>query len=176
MRAEELHDELKIFLDKVYNYLSETEDSVKTTMTMPDRVDTGFFMREMEKLLEEIRKDVKARKELCGSIVAMSIAKDALNNPEKWEEFVEGRFAKALPHIKSLPKIPKRGTPEYEELCEWLKVDKELEPFISMRWSTLCDLCTELAEEGKKLPPGIRHAYTEYTTIFRRRNNRDSKE
>ncbi len=178
-RAQKLYEKFVDIHTDVYNYLSETNDEVKgIKLSLGDLVDMGYLCREIEKFMEELRKEIKFRKELCGKVISLAIAKQNLNDPGKVVERIEGELATGTPDVKLQAKLPNRGTEEFHKLLEFLDIPKEMaeSKCFKLSWNGMTDLVTQLAEEGKPLPPGVEKSWPIYTTTFRRRKKRNRKD
>ena len=138
-----------------------------------DAVDLGFLCREIENLFEECRKEVKARHERISRFVATSLVNMLLEDPESVEDddvLVRGLYASGSPNVGVTPKVPKKGTQEYFDLCEYLGIPVDLanRGLVVFHYPLLAELCTELANEGKPMPPGLGGSVPKVTTTFRR--------
>jgi hypothetical protein len=151
----------------VYADLTELVDRVRKNRYNEEQlVDIGFICRQIEGWTDELRKEAKAKTELVGKVLALSLARKALQGGE--QTVVHGTLARGSTSIRTIPVLPKAGTPEYTELCAHFGVPEELEKagVIGFSFSKLADLCAAQAADGKNPPPGIRRTYTQMGMIF----------
>ena len=136
-------------------------------------VDLGFLCRESENLLDDWRKDCKARKELIGKIIAFEVTKSSLNDPNM-NETIHGTLATGTPDVKIWAALPKKNTPEYQAVLDFFYVPRRSidEGILKLDWNKVKELVTTLAQEGKTLPPGIGKTYPEYSTVFRKKKGK----
>lgn len=141
-------------------------------LSVEELVDIGFSFRETADYLDGMRKEFAKRQEL----IAVEICKRAIAEFTETGEDVSvyrGQLASAMPRVKKQPMLPKRGTPEYYELCRWLGVREDAieDELVTFHFVKMTEKLTELIEEGQKPPPGILNTYTAFTTTFRRKKN-----
>lgn len=161
---------------KIYDFIARTQSRVnKIEDPIEDLVDIGFFFREMGKVLDECRKDCQGRSDLIGKIIALYVAKNALNDPDSWKGVIHGRYASGSPDLKQAPKLPKRGTEGFDQLMQFLGITKEQSEFLSFRFSEMRALISDKVERGEKLPPGVDATFSEYSTTYRKKTNNGEK-
>jgi len=143
----------------------------KDGLTMDELADIGFFLRETENALDEARKDAKAHKELLSKVMGLRIARQSLTDPST-DTVVHGRYASASADTKIRPKMPKKGSPEYEAALDYFFVPRRAvaEGVLKIDWKGASDYLTAKAENGEKLPVGLQETYTEVTCTFVRKN------
>lgn len=155
-------DELKRLHSLVYDHASPVIDKVKTReYSVKELADLGFLFREMEDLLDDWRKDSKARKELIGKLLCLQLVQ--MN-----EDIVRGDLCRAQCDMKMRPEWPKEGTPEYYDLLNHFGIDPDSP--IRISWKGLETLCTRLFKEGKPMPPGMKNPKAEFVCKFTRKN------
>lgn len=132
--------------------------------------DFGFFCREAENTLDELRKEVKARKELCGQVIALRKTQDSLSDPNIKLK-VTGQYATGSPDVKMQAQLPKKFTDDYYKITDFFKVPREVASTGVLRidWKASGDFLTQLAADGHKPPDGFGKQYPTYVTTFRRR-------
>jgi len=154
--------------DKLYELTGPVLDKIKKRQYSNEELaDLGFLFREMESLLDETRKDAKARKELTGKLLAFLIIAaqtEDISNPDK----VRGRLATARPDVRVRAKLPKKGTPEYERALDYFYIPRRAvdEGIMKIDWNKASDFLTTLVEEGKKVPDEFKETYPEYKCVF----------
>lgn len=163
--------------------MDQLSDVSKEAMKIPgkgisteDSVDLGFLCREIENLFDECRKEVKARHERIGRLIATSLVNMLLEDPDSVEDddvLVRGLYASGSPNVGVTPKVPRKGTQEYFDLCEYLGIPVDLanRGLVVFHYPLLAELCTELANEGKLMPPGLGGSVSKVTTTFRKLRN-----
>lgn len=155
-------EELKRLHSVMYDHASPIVDKVKTReYSAQDLADLGFLFREMENLLDDWRKDSKARKELIGKLLCLQLVKSET-------DMVQGELCRAQADMKMRPEWPKPGTSEYFELLTHFGIDPNSP--IRISWKGLGELCTKLFKEGKPLPPGMKDPKADYFCKFTRTN------
>jgi|TARA_R100000501_G_C2614974_1_gene108738 hypothetical protein len=133
-------------------------------------VDLGIIGRDLESLLDELRKEVKARKELVSKVLAVAITKDALNNPHS-DVRATGTLGTATPDVKVQPILPKRSDAKYADLLKHFGVNEEAinRGLLSVHWVKFGDYLTELTREGKNAPLEIESKAVPTVTFRKKR-------
>lgn len=182
---ENLRMDLRNFQMKLYEFMTSTEEEVKRIgvgiLQPGDYVDHGILCRDIEELFEELRKEVKARKELCAKLIAVETMRSSLESGNSGTASVRGFLGIATPDVKIQPKIPNKGTPEYFELMKAVGVSDELlkdNAPVKFDWDKLGEFVTKRIKDGKPVPAGVTQTYTQFVATFRRhsKNSRNSKE
>ncbi len=178
--ANDLREKTRAFHTELYDFIAETQEAVaKLGLGMPDLVDMGLLCREMEVFFDEMRKEVKSRKELIGKLMAMYVAQQSLNDTEKLEVTIKGELGTGTPDVKLQPKIPEPGSPEFMDLMEYFGLPRNrlagIEDCMRLSFNGMRDLVTDLAEKGIPMPPGVVKTWPIYTTRFRRRKRTEPK-
>lgn len=139
----------------------------KSDYSKEDLCDIGFLCREFESLLDDFRKDMKARKEMTGKIIAMQLMKESLSDLDATDS-VKGKLARGTATLRMQAALPKQGTDEYTDLLDFFYVPRLAigDGILKLNWKSVEEMATKLAEEGKPLPPGITKTYPVYSTIF----------
>jgi len=144
--------------------ITMTELIASPKTAMGDLVDTGFLCREMETLLDDWRKECKARKELVTKILA-------IRSPAFGDSTIQGKLASVSLDATLEVEIPKEGTPEYDEILKYFHVDPEI-PF-KPHWKKVQELVLQRYQDGVPLPPGFGKQYTKTTGVFRRKHGQN---
>jgi hypothetical protein len=141
-------------------------------LTEADLADAGYLLRESERWLDEARKEVKAKKETIGRILAVLITRRVMEDPDE-EPRARGELCTATPDVAIRPKLPKAGTEEYSDLMRWLGVPVETVEggVLNVHFNRMSEMLTRMAEEGKTPHPGLVGTYTDTSCVFRRTNN-----
>jgi len=137
--------------------------------------DIGYLFRETAGFLDGARKEYNSKRELIELLLCKSSLESGLSEGfEKGEKLTvyRGVLASCRPSIKIQPKIPKRGSEEYQALCKWAGIPEEeiAKGYVTFHFPTLTEMLTKNAEHGKPNPPGITEVMPKYSVIFRKRN------
>lgn len=122
--AFKFHKKMEELRRIVLEYNHET-DAHFQNMTKHTKVDVCFFYREVEDLLDEMRKECLARREKVSLALGAEIVQAAIAAGSTDTTCV-GNFATAKVDIKTLPVMPKRNTPEYQALLRAMGVADEI--------------------------------------------------
>jgi len=172
-KIKELLDESNNFYNLVVGTMIEvTEPMKERELSNEQLVDIGFFCREMETLFNELRKEVKARKDLCGQIVAYSKTKESISDPSI-KMTVEGQYAIGTPDVKMQAALPKKDSKEYLRFCKFLGDPEDVaeQGVLKLDWNSVTEFCTQLIAEGKPVPEGLGRKYPLYVTRYRRKTD-----
>lgn len=139
-----------------------------------EKVDVGFLCREFENELDEMRKEVKARKETIGRLIALIVTRESLENPERARGNMRGSLAIAVPDVQMRPRMPKKGTPEWKQLCRTFGLSEEAieAELFSPHWVHFSEHLTDLAAKGEPIPDGLLGTEPQPQCTFRRRKQR----
>ena len=155
----------------VYGFLSKNNPLVKARGTKTETLcDFGFFCRELESTFDELRKEAKARKELCGSICAARKTQEAIADPSIKLK-INAQFCTGSPDVKMQAQVPVKYTEDYFKLTDYFKIPRDIAAAGAIRldWKGTGKFLTELAAAGKKTPEGFGRKYPTYVTVFRRK-------
>ncbi len=136
----------------------------RNNMSQQDMADCGYFLRELEKHLDDMRKDCKAHKELCSKLLSLRICQASLID-DSVSPIVKGQYARARAEVKVLPRLPAKGTPEYADAIQQLgaTLDSNL---IKLDFTEVGKLLTSMVEAGQQLPPAVSNTYTNYYCVY----------
>jgi|TARA_Y100000034_G_C6716689_1_gene316858 hypothetical protein len=152
---------------KVLSHLITITEKAKkrTAYELPDTCDIGFTLREMETLLDEWRKDVTARKNLVGKLIAFEV----LSDPDMGDT-VQGELARGKIFMKKKLRPPKKGSVEYEKAMEHFGVPPSVTTrgLVKLDWEKTSDALTEEMEDGTKAL-GFLDTFDLYGTSWTRR-------
>lgn len=155
-------DSLKRLHSVMYDHASPTVDKVKIRkFSSEELADLGFLFREMEKLLDDWRKDCKARKELISKLLCLQLVKADT-------DIVQGDLCRAQVDMKMRSDFPSPESEEYFALLRHFGINPD-DP-IRISWKGLGDHCTRLFEQGKSLPPGMKNPKADFLCKFTRKN------
>lgn len=165
-----LHAEVQRLYHTVYQKMSELSGQLRPgKMPCGDMVDIGYLLREMENILDELRKEVKARKELTGKLIAFERVQ-AFVEDSSIDMTVRGSLASGTPDVKQLPELPKKGTPEYGQLLAYFGATEAQiqQGALKPDFKVIAELCTQRAADGLPNPPGIGKTFPSYETVYRK--------
>ena len=114
-----VHTEVSSLYNLICEFFIKTNEIIKSgNLSSEELCDFGFLCREIENILDELRKEVKARKEVCGQILSYRLTKESLNDSTK-ELKVSGEFATGTPEMKMEVALPEKNSEEYKKVLEW---------------------------------------------------------
>jgi len=147
-KAQRLHKELYqqlLELKRDIGYATENQDMIELT-------DAAFALREATKLIEDIRKEFNKLQATAKIQACLAWTDKQVMEP------IRTLYVTAEPDVKMYAPFPtKRDKEGWFELMTWMGVpswvaDREL---VRPHYNSMLDLCTELAKDGKPLPPGV---------------------
>lgn len=169
-QLQDLLSRLRVLHREFYDLLSGSDGKIKrNAFTDSDLVDFGFLCRESETLLDDWRKDAKARKELAGKILCLRVTERSLAKDIN-EDTVKGTLATAKTDVALDAKLPEFGTDEYTTFMDHLGVPKETadKGLVKVSWDQVGKYVSDLVAEGKPVPPGITKTWPKYSAVFTR--------
>jgi hypothetical protein len=169
-----IKEQVTLLYNLVYGFLSKNTNDIKSKkLTNKIMCDFGFICRELENTFDELRKEAKARKELCGNIIAYNITQDALMDPTI-EMIVRGDLATASPDVKMQAALPKKFSYEYFVLTDYFKVPREVATtgILKLDWKEVTKFLTKCREDGKSIPDGFGKQYPLYSVTYRKSRNK----
>lgn len=176
MKAELLvhYQQIQKYQLAIHEVLQSLVSEIQTTKDA-DLVDSGFLCREIANICTDIRKAAELRMAIIGKFLAARAAVASMQG-ELLE--LKGELATATPDLKTKPKLPENGSPEFNKLMRWIGVSEELLKTNMLRpsFTAIQDELTRRAAAGEKPPPGISVTFTEAMVVFRRRNPKKTNE
>lgn len=141
------------------------------TMRDGQMCDVGFFMRELEDLFDEMRKDVAARRRIIGEMLGRKKAQEFAADPSV-EMTIRGQHSTGVPDVSTRYRLPRPGSPEYILLLERLGVSQELvgAGVFKLDFNGLADFGSARELAGHPIVPKEIGKFTEFTTVFRRKD------
>lgn len=167
-RLRQIYTIIDILHQFVYNELSSISVRIKSRQhTNTQIADMGYFLREIETLLNETRKDVSAHLILLSKLLAYQITLNSINDTSV-ETIVRGKYARATADVKMRPILPKKGTLEYKAVLSLFNVPEDAveSGVLKLDWNTTSDLLTNLISEGRPLPKGLTETFPDYRCTF----------
>lgn len=165
-----VNDQIHLLYNLVYGFLSKNNEVLKAkTLSSEELCDFGFFCREIENIFDELRKEAKARKELCGQIIAYRLVQASLNDPTLSMK-VKGQFATGSPDVKMQAALPVKFTDDYFKITDHLGVPRDVAAtgVLRLDWKAVTEYLTKLMNDGKSIPEGFGKKYPVYTTVYRK--------
>lgn len=167
-------EQVSLLYNLVYGFLSKNNDQLKSkSLGSKELCDFGFISRELENVFDELRKEVKARKELCGQIIAFRLIQASVADPTLKMQ-VQGQFASGTPNVKMEASLPKKFTEEYYQLTDYFGVPRKVAEagILKLDWKTCSEFLTKQMQDGKRIPDGFGKQYPKYVTTYRRRKEK----
>lgn len=139
-------------------------------LSLTELVDIGFLLREIEDLLDEMRKDVKAHKEMIGKVACYQLA---LEDKTSYKGTLAIGTVK-IDYYSSIPH-PDRDPVGFKNVCKWFGIDIGTSPNGSVRlhWPAMKKHITKCIEEGGELPPELSDVKSDLGMTYRRLANKD---
>lgn len=169
----EVHDRLiQVHDDLVGELMVNRAPIIERKLDVGDLADIGYFLRELERHLDEMRKDCKARKELIARLICLHATMKMQEGEDSGR--VVGKYASANPDLGYVPVLPKRGTPEYDDLMASIGVPKEAyaDGLVTPHWKHVQEWLEERAASGQDVPKGVT-TRPDYRATFHRRKKAD---
>lgn len=166
--------------NSAYELLSALGDMLSKRATTPcesDLVDCGYLLRQIERVLDEVRKDVKVRKELVGKLLCLLAIRDVARqaNPTNADK-VEGSLANGKLDMRMSAMLPKYGTPEFAVAMADLKVPEAAQLITRFDWKRVEDLVTELSKSGKPIPSWLTRVTPQYSVVYHKKGNANGED
>ena len=164
-------EELKEFHHNLQGLLFEVSDrlnSNKYTEDLPEWTDVGFLCREISMLLDESRKEAKARWELASSSLAKHVMVQSMTDPAI-EIRCKGTLCSVRFNQTVEATLPKNGTKDFEDLMKWLGVTR-LDGVVKPDYMKMSEMLTQRAQDGERPPPGVGRPIMKNTAIYTRRS------
>ena len=141
---------------ELYQRSKKLVEAINTCTDLGELTDYAYALRDASKLLEDSAKDARKAQKRASDITCIlwvqHSAADA-SFPDK----IKTEHCTGTPQVKFAGRVPRPGTPEYDELLAFMGMPEGLIKSGVMRthWPSFVDYLTRLAEEGKPLPPGV---------------------
>lgn len=166
-----VQEQVLLLYNLVYGFMSKNNELIKSkNLKNEELCDFGFICRELENVFDELRKEVKARKELCGQIIAYRLVQASVMDPTIKMK-VQGQFATGTPDVKMQMELPKKFTEEYFQITDHFRVPRNVAEtgILRLDWKAVTEHCTKLMQDGKQTPNGFGKKYPKYQTVYRKR-------
>lgn len=163
------HDDLRKMMEyftavrelhlRTYAHLTKIQDDLKAgKFTLVDMVNFLYVFRETSRLADDIRKELDGSSGLMEKVCcAMYIAR--CSNDQMRPEPIRTGMATGTPSVKMGARLPsRRDEPEnFAALMKYLGVDDSAiaTDVVRPHWPGIVASLTQLAAEGKPLPPGV---------------------
>ena len=116
--------------------------------------DVVYCLGQIEEKSDEARKEASLASELVQKVGVAAWLTMATADPEMGDA-LEGHLARGTCSVGQGVNAPKRGTPEWTQLMDFMGVPEEARELMSVKWPALCELVDRRAAGGMPLPPGI---------------------
>lgn len=136
--------------------------------TLEDMVDAGFLSKECVDLLNEARKELEAQQKRLGQVVALTQTQRALMD-DSIDPKVRGLLATGSPDVKTHPRLPARGSPQYFALLRWLGVPDDVAStqVLEPSFKQLTEYLGQKVASGDVPPPEAVGTFLEYVVVYR---------
>jgi len=171
-RLNEIHKGTVRMYNTVYTALTEIIEKVKEKEFKDEElVDLGYLCREISKVCDDLRKEANAKMDLISKTLVYKYADNIVNDPAS-EDTIRGKLATASPDVKNEPRIPKKGTPEFAELCRFFGISDEAisSGAVTFHWKHLSNYITDCQKAGKN-PPEALDFKTVFIANYRKKRN-----
>lgn len=160
----------------VYTKLQAALKDIQGRKNCEELADTAYALREAAELMHDLRKLMDANGEILQKAAcAIYITLDDQTEPIRTD------YVTAIPDMRVMAMMPKKGTPEYGMFMDSLGIPRRMwdteERCVNLHWPGLIDYVSELAEQGKPLPFGLDPSKTfpMYRLKMRRRKDVDAQ-
>ena len=148
----------KLFAES-YETLSRARDLSKAAkFDLEELVNRMFILKKTSEMLDDLRKEADGVLHIMEQICCIGWVQKHTNNPAKSEP-IRASFATGSPKVGMRAVIPRldRDREKFISLMKHFGLSEEQAELNLLRphWPSMCIYLTELAEEGKPLPPGI---------------------
>lgn len=134
-----------------------------------DLCDIGMFCRDMENLFDDLRKEVKARKELVEKLICVRQTIKVTEDPSRTLT-VRGEYSLGVPDVRFSTPIPKRGSPDFMKMMSYFGATSEAaNEVLSPSYERIGEHFSKLEEEGKPVPSFVSVKFPKYTVTFRKK-------
>lgn len=151
------------FHTQAYTDLKIADVALKGNTDIKELADAAYAMHKLEQYADAVKKLARTERERIARLCCMLWVRTSDDG-----EPIRTEYVTASPNIKTVPKIPKKHEdPElYKNFLMALGVSEEMasleNPPVAAHWPDLVDYCTNLAAQGKPLPPALEVTKTNY--------------
>lgn len=136
---------------------------------MASLVDTGFMLREIEGLFDELRKEAKAKREHVDRMIGQ---RESLCLLKGTPERTHGHYATGSVKRREETIAPTPGSPEFHELMDHFQLPQvDARALIKFRFQELSEYYQQCADEGRPKPPVPLQSFEKIVVHYRRRKN-----
>jgi hypothetical protein len=144
---------------KTYKLLCTLRDELKDQQyTLEDVVSLLYVMRSVSKYANDLRKEADGIGSMFENVCCVLWMAQHQNAPEQADP-IRTALATGTPRINMGVKLPKQSDdPEaFKALMSYFGVSESAvnAQAVKLHWPGICEHLTQLAEDGKPLPPGI---------------------
>lgn len=164
-RLEKFAIDLASFNYKLQGYIKDF--SPESSAMFPEICDLGFLFREFGDQAKDLSTTANVWEEKLSTVLCLGCVAKTMQTGE--EETIKGELASGTPKVEQQPKLPKRGTPEHAQLCNYYGIEPQNAYLFAPHFVAFSELLTKLAEEGKPIPPGIVGKYEKFGMRYRRK-------
>lgn len=166
--------ELDLLLEAAISFYATSRDTIlkfadsSRNEGVKNLVDQGFLLREIEKRFEEIRKDIKAVREIVDRNLCIKSTMALAEDPDL--ETIKTDLCYATPKTIRCCQVPSPKSPHYAQMMEFFGADPSAtEGVLKLSFSELEKYVTLAEEDGRKLPEFFPSLFNKYTVSYRKR-------
>ncbi len=168
-----LYRKARIFHEMAYGVVLQTRQrTVGGAVSLDELADSAFVAREIAVLANDLRKEFEAAQGLLEKIACLAWVTAHAGEPEQAEP-IRAELVVATPSLKQMASLPrlKKDPKAYNRLMLHLGVPEACRELVRPHWPSMVEHLTNLAEQGRPLPPGIdpNKTYPVYKLTMRRR-------
>lgn len=147
--------------ETLYKQIEELKAELNVCRNMHELADYTFAIDKAHDLIEDSKAQLWKLKEEAVKFTCLCWIGSQINHPAG-EHNIKTDYVTATPDIKKSPNIPKKGTPEWRQLLDYLNIpdfglNEKGEPLeiAKIHWPALVEYLSNLEKEGRPVPPGI---------------------
>lgn len=153
-RLKQKIDEANFLHTAIYTELHTFREKIPE-MSMEDAADTGYVLRKVAELFDDLRKELNKTEKIFAAIAGKHWL--ARYGNHRKPPPIRSELCSATPRFEQVAFLPsvKRNEEDYLKLANWLGIEKDKIDITVIHWKNLMNLLTERAKKGLPLPPGI---------------------
>jgi hypothetical protein len=140
-----LYETVKATHAQSYSAMIELRNALSDESEMTELVDAALVLRDGAQMLDDLRKELNKLRDVTNKRCCMAwLTSDG--------DPIRTTYATGMPKVKQVPRMPKHGSEEYEQLCAAYGFDPRL-PF-RPHWPSMVEDISERLAEGRPVPEG----------------------
>lgn len=177
----ELYVAAKNFHEKCYRIISKKTETLKKSNDQRELADAVYAINAAAKYVDDSHKEMNRLEDLLEKITCLIWSRDSPDG-----ESIGTDYCVAIPDIKMMASLPhpRRNPKEFLDLMEFMGVPRALtdvgegrKPVVQADFNGFADYLTDLARNGRPLPPGItvEKTYPVFKVQVRKRKEVDAE-